>query len=286
MNILEKLQTIDRRILYLLIAAVIAIPLLQRPSRHPRIVFSEVKNAYTTLSKVPKNKIVIISCVWGPGTRAENEPQTKAIIKHLLMEDTRFVMLSWDQLGSQLTYEDAVEIGKQLGKRYGKDWVHLGYNPGPMYAIIRGLGKSFTGVFKVDRFGKKLKDIPATKNVRDYRDIGAVVEITPSGTVSSWIAYFNQPYNVPLVFCPTAVMSAEAYPYLDSGQLDGMLNGVIGAAQYETLIGMENERTYAAAAAWALSCAHIFIIVLIVLGNLGYALSRRSAPQRGGGRTG
>ncbi|MDH7600955.1 MAG: hypothetical protein QHI38_02280 [Armatimonadota bacterium] len=284
MNVLEKLQTIDRRVLYLLIAAVIAVPLLQRPSRHPRIVFAEVRNAYETLQKVPKNKIVIISCVWGPGTRAENEPQTRAIIRHLLMQGTRFVILSWDQLGSQLTYEDASEISSELGKRYGTDWVHLGYNPGPMYAIIRGLGKSFQEVFKVDRFGKKLRSIPATRNVRDYRDIGAVVEITPSGTVASWIAYFNQPFDVPLIFCPTAVMSAEAYPYLDSGQLDGMLNGVIGAAQYETLIGMENERTYAAAAAWALSCAHIFIIVLIVLGNLGYALSKRST-RRGGGKT-
>ncbi|MGQ9454539.1 MAG: hypothetical protein ACUVRS_07120 [Armatimonadota bacterium] len=226
-------------------------------------------------------KIVIVSCVWGPGTRAENEPQTRAIIRHLFMQDKRFVILSWDQLGSQLTYEDALEISKQLGKRYGIDWVHLGYNPGPMYAIIRGLGKNLPSTLKVDRFGKKLKDIPATSNVRDYRDIGAVVEITPSGTVAAWIAYFNQPYNIPLVFCPTAVMSAEAYPYLDSGQLDGMLNGVIGAAQYETLIGMEKERTYAAAASWALSCAHIFILVLILLGNLGYALSRKRTGMGG-----
>ncbi|MCX8053775.1 MAG: hypothetical protein N3B12_08195 [Armatimonadetes bacterium] len=286
MSVLTKLQNIDRRILYLLIAVVIAVPLLRRPSKHPSVVFLEVKNAYNTLDRIPKNKVVILSTVWGPGTRAENESQTEAIMRHLFRNRTKFVVLSWDQLGSQLTYDGGTAIAKKMGRRYGADWVHLGYNPGPMYAIIRGLGKNFPGVFKVDRFGKKLKDIPLTAKVRDHRDIGAVVEITPSGTVAYWIAYFNQPYQVPLVFCPTAVMSAEAYPYLDSGQLNGMLNGVIGAAQYETLIGMGKERTYAAAASWALSSAHIFILVLIVLGNLGYALSRRSTRARGGSKIG
>jgi len=283
---LTRLQNIDRRVLYLLIAAVIAVPLLQRPRRHPGIVFSEVRNAYNTLDRVPKGKIVILSTVWGPGTRAENEPQTRALMTHLFQNGTRFVVLSWDQLGSQLTYDDGAEIAKRMGKRYGTDWVHLGYNPGPMYAIIRGMGKNFAGVFKVDRFGKKLKDIPLTSHVRDHRDIGAVAEITPSGTVSAWIAYFNQPYNVPLIFCPTAVMSAEAYPYLDSGQLSGMLNGVIGAVQYETLIGMGDQPTDAAASAWALSSAHIFIILLIILGNIGYALTRRKPRAAGGTRIG
>ena len=286
MSILTKLQDIDRRILYLLIAVVIAVPLLQRPSEHPSIIFSEVRNAYSTLDRVPKDKVVILSAVWGPGTRAENEPQTEALMRHLFRNGTRFVVLSWDQLGSEVTYDDGARIAKEMGKKYGVDWVHLGYNPGPMYAVISGLGKDFPAVFKVDKFRTRLKDIPATANVRDHRDIGAVVEITPSGTVSYWIAYFNQPYHVPLVFCPTMVMSAEAYPYLDSGQLSGMLNGVIGAAQYETLIGMGDKQTYAAAAAWALSAADIFIIVLIILGNVGYALTRRAERQRGGTRVG
>ena len=285
MNVLTRLQNIDRRILYLLIALVIAIPLLQRPSKHPTIIFSEVRNAYKTIDSIPKGKLVILSAVWGPGTRAENEPQTEALMRHLFRNGTRFAVLSWDQLGTELTYEDGLRIGKEMGKQYGVDWVHLGYNPGPMYAVIAGLGKDFPGVFKVDKLRKKLKEIPCMANIRDHRDIGAVAEITPSGTVSYWIAYFNSPYRVPLVFCPTAVMAAEAYPFLDSGQICGMLNGVIGAAQYETLLGMGNERTYAAAAAWALSSAHVFIIVLIIFGNVAYALTRRAA-RSGGTRVG
>jgi hypothetical protein len=277
MGIFAKLQSIDRRILYLLIALVIAVPLLRRPSRHPHIIFREVENAYKTMDSVPEGKIVILSSVWGPGTRAENEPQIEALMRHLFRNGTKFAVLSWDQLGSEVTYEDGDRIAKEMGKHYGVDWVHLGYNPGPIYTVVSGMAKDFHGVFKRDRFGKDLSAIAVTKSVKDHRHIGAVAELTPSGTVATWIAYFTMPYNKPLVFCPTAVMAAEAYPFLDSGQINGMLNGVIGAAQYETLLGMENEQTYAAAASWALSSAHIFIIALILLGNIGYAATRRRA---------
>jgi len=287
MKVFAKLQTIDRRILYLVIALVIAVPLLRRPARHPHIVFPEVRNAYKAMGNVPEGKIAIVSTVWGPGTRAENEPQTEAIMRHLFREGTKFVVISWDPLGSEVSYDDGAKIAKEMGKRYGEDWVHLGYNPGPIYTVVSGMAKDFHAVFKKDKFGKKLTDIPVTADVRDQSDIAAVAEITPSGTVSTWIAYFTMPYHKPLVFCPTAVMAAEAYPFLDSGQINGMLNGVIGAAQYETLLGMANERTYAAAASWALSSAHIFIIFLILLGNLGYAMTRkRGSGARGGKQSG
>lgn len=286
MGIFARLQSIDRRILYLLIALVIAVPLLRKPSRHPHIIFREVENAYKTMDTVPKGKIVILSTVWGPGTRAENEPQTEALMRHLFRNGTKFVVVSWDPLGSEVTYEDGVRIADEMGKQYGLDWVHLGYNPGPIYTVVSGMARNFQGVFKRDRHSTELSKIPVTRNVKDHRDIGAVAEITPSGTVSTWIAYFTMPYHKPLVFCPTAVMAAEAYPFLDSGQMDGMLNGVIGAAQYETLLGMGNERTYAAAASWALSAAHMFIIALILLGNIGYAVTRRRARETRGGNLG
>jgi hypothetical protein len=101
-----------------------------------------------------------------------------------------------------------------------------------------------------------------------------------------WIAYLTTPKHIPLIYCPTAVMSASAYPALDAGQLQGMLNGVMGAAQYETLIGRSHVETDASATSWALSCAHIYIILLIVLGNLGYVAAKRAGIRTGGSRLG
>ena len=284
MNIFQRLQTIDRRILYILLAVVVAVPLLMRPSTHPSVIFDEVRGAFNTLNNIPKDKIVLISTVWSAGTEAENGPQTEAIMRHLFKNGTKFAVVSWDPVGSKMTYDIGAKLEKELGKQYGTDWVHLGYIPGTSYTImisvISGMGKDFKGQFKTDRAGTSLYRIPCLKNVNDHRQIAAAVEITPSGTLETWIAWFATKHNVPLVYCPTAVMAAEAYKFLDSKQIAGMLNGVIGAAQYETLLGMGNQRTYAARSSWALSCAHIYIILLIVLGNVGYILSRRATQGR------
>jgi len=42
---------------------------------------------------------------------------------------------------------------------------------------------------------------------------------------------------------------------------------------------MGKQRTIAARTSWALSSAHVLIIVLIILGNVGYLLSRRYARE-------
>lgn len=288
MNVFDRLQSIDRRILYVLIAVVITAPLLIKPSRHPRVVFDEVRNAYELIDRAPDDQLIVMSTVWGAGTLAENGPQTEALMRHMFKRGKKFAVISWNPVGAELSYGIGRDLERELGKKYGRDWVHLGYNPGPIYIIIRGMGTDFAGTLKKDMFGTSLAELPATRGVKNHKQIAAVAEVTPSATVSTWIAYFGMPYNVPIIFCPTAVMAAEAYPFLDSGQIAGMLNGVIGAAQYETMLGMENERTYAAAASWALSSAHIFIIVLVILGNIGYALSRIAgggpgSPRRRGG---
>ncbi len=209
MSIFARLQNIDRRILYLLIAVVIAVPLMMRPSAHPSVILPEVRGAYKTINTVPRDKVVIISVVWGAGTLAENGPQTEALMRHLFRNGTKFVVVSWDQVGNELSYDIGVKLQKEMHKTYGTDWVHLGYNPGPIYTVISGAGKDFKGVFRRDRFNTDLSKLPVTANVKDHNQIGAVAEITPSGTLETSIAYFNMPYKIPLVYCPTAVMAAR-----------------------------------------------------------------------------
>ncbi len=283
MDFLAKLQNIDRRILYVLIAVVIAVPLLMHPPRDGNVIFREVRNAHATIESVPEDKIVLMSTIWGAGTVAENAPQTEVLMRHMFEKGVKFVVLSWDPTGNELTYQIGDRLQKELGKEYGVDWAHLGFRVPQLLQVIKGLSEDFHKQLGQDRFDTPLSEIPITRNVKNYKQIGAVTEITPTSSLEIWIAYFTMPKRVPLVYCPTAVMAAEAYPYLDSGQVSGMLNGVIGAAQYETLIAQENQRTYAAAATWALSAAHVFIILLIIVGNLGYiAAKRRAEAQRGG----
>lgn len=286
MNLLVNLQNIDRRILYVVIAIVLSVPLIMRPSKHPDAVFPEVQGAYNVIDSIPEGKIVLVSTSWGAGTMAENEPQLEALMRHMFAKKIKFAIMSWEPGGSEITYKSALRIQNDVNAKYGRDWVHLGYKTGSASAIISGLSQDFQAFMKQDKLGTPLSELPAVSFVKNYKQIGAVTDITSVGLMDYWIAYLTTPKHIPLIYCPTAVMSASAYPQLDSGQLKGMLNGVMGAVQYETLIGRGSESTDASAISWALSAAHIYIIVLIILGNLGYLVAKRAGIRTGGSRLG
>jgi len=273
--ILSFFQNIDRRILYAIVALVVSVPLVVMPNYHPTKIFDEVKNAYNTIENVPKDKLVFISTIWSGSTQAENGEQTKVIVTHLFKTNRKFVIISWDTSGDKLTYDLVEALSKKYNKTYGEDWVHLGYRLPNLQTMLRGFGTNFNGTFKADRNGTLLKDIPLTKNVKGAKDFGCVVDITPSATLEAWIAYFCEPYKIPLVYCPSAVLAASAYPFLDSKQISGMLNGVIGASQYEVLIGENKKPTNAGAMSLSLSLAHIMILIFIVFGNVAYLIEKR-----------
>ena len=67
-------------------------------------------------------------------------------------------------------------------------------------------------------------------------------------------------------------MAPEGYQFLDSGQIKGMLTGIKGAIEYENLIKKPGKATRQAL---ALTITHVLIVVLIVLGNIGYIAEKR-----------
>src|SRR5439155_34916 len=79
------------------------------------------------------------------------------------------------------------------------------------------------------------------------------------------ILFLQGPSQVPMGLAPTAVMSPEAFNYLDSGQLVGMAAGLQGAIEYEQLVGVVGQATKRGNAS---SFAHLLIITLLFLGNL------------------
>jgi hypothetical protein len=71
-------------------------------------------------------------------------------------------------------------------------------------------------------------------------------------------------------------MAPGLYPLLRSGQINGLIGGLRGAAEYESLIEQKGK---AVAGMDAQSVTHIAIILLVALCNMFYFVMRR---QRGG----
>jgi hypothetical protein len=274
-NIWERLQKIDPRIIYALLLVSIVIPLFLNLSL-PIIPSQQSEEFYETVQGLPLNKLVIVDGWWSPSTRGENAWQAQAILIHLMQRHLHFAILSFDPKNNSLTQQIVDRWAQKYGYVYGRDYVNWGYRPGTVFSqTIKGLNQSIPVTIKTDYQGKPIANFPVMQGIKNYSNIGAIVEITPSGTVDGWIGLApvgNGVGKIPLLFAPTAVIAPTYYPYIDSGQIAGMLTGIKGAGDYEQMIGVH---AFGTRATGALSLVYALLIIFIVLGNVGYYATRR-----------
>lgn len=138
------------------------------------------------------------------------------------------------------------------------------------------MGSSIPNTFPGDFRGTKVSEIPVMQGVNNYSDVKLIVNISGGypGT-KEWVQQVQARYSIGLVSGCTAVSAPEYYPYYQSGQLQGLLGGMKGAAEYEMLVG----RTGLGRRGMdAQSIAHLIIFIFIVLGNLAYfSLKKKKA---------
>jgi hypothetical protein len=154
----------------------------------------------------------------------------------------------------------------------GVDFVHLGYLPA-FGVVILGMGTSIANQFPNDAYGNNLRDMPILQAHKNLREIDLAVTLAGSSACMSWVVYGTSRVGLPVAFGVTAVMATDYFPYIQSGQVIGMMGGLRGAAEYEVL---ETEGGYTEVTGKAYrgmdvqSLAHVLIILLVILGNVAY----------------
>jgi hypothetical protein len=281
---MRTINNLDRRVLYLLLAVVIAIPLL-----FPKIASSLPKPNVTGPTKsyfdtiegiaadpIESKKIVIVSCNFGAGTLAENFSQCQATIRHLMMKKLKFAIFAFsDPQGRELGKQAVDQLAKEYGYEYGRDYVNFGYRPAPAAVpLLKTAVNDLPGAIGKDIFGTPIAEVPCMKGIRGVNEVGLIVEIAAADTLSVWVQYYQRAGKkpIPTVFGPTSVMATEAIPMLETGQLQGMLVGLKGASEYELLLQKEG---FGSSASASLSLSHVLILLLITLGNVGMFLEKK-----------
>jgi hypothetical protein len=262
----ERVGAIDRRWIYLLLFLFTLAPLVF--GWHlPLFVTQDAQDLYQTVDALPPGRIAILFCDWDAATLAENRPQTVALARHLLRRHIPFAILSIGAPTSPQLAEDAVQeaIRDEGHGTYGVDYCNWGYRIGQT-PWLQALAANLAQAIGADWKARPLSELPMMRGVRTIHDnVSLVVDITGSNTINGLIPLVHAPTGVPTGLACTAVMAPEAYPFLDSRQLAGLLTGMRGAAEYEQLIGSPG---FAVTAMAGQSAAHVFILGLIVLGNL------------------
>jgi hypothetical protein len=271
MSVFGSLHKIDRRWIFGLMGGLVLLPLLF-PIGLKLTVSRPVQMFADAIDRLPNGSTVLMSCDYDPASRPELVPMTQTALRQLWDKNCKIVVTVLWPGGSGIvdqTIRGVAAEPEYRNKKYGVDWVNLGYKSGNE-AVMVLMGQGVASAFPTDYSNHPTNDytvLPIMKNVRDYSSFRMLVNISAGypGT-KEWVQQVNSRFHLPMVSGCTAVSTPEYYPYLQSGQLRGLLGGMAGAAEYELARGVR--RGPAGRGMDAQSLAHLFVALCIVLGNL------------------
>ena len=271
----EALLHIDRRFIYGMVFLVVALPLVFGWKTPPGYTNPWTQAVYDYIEKLPPGTPVLLSVDFEPASRPELSPMALAVVRHCLRRNLRLITMTLVPGGVLLTEQITDQVAAEQHKQYGVDYVNLGFNPNVL-SVVLGLGENLKRVYVFDTKGQPTSTIPALRGVHNYSNLGLVVEITSTGLSSTWIAFAHTRYKVPLAVGVTSVMALDMYPFLRTGQLVGMINGIGGAAEYEKLLGVPGEAMLGMP---GVTAVHLLMVLLVLIGNVAYFVTRRQARQ-------
>jgi hypothetical protein len=271
MDFWTRIMNIDRRWVYLLIAISVTFPMIF-VMKFPVEVTVETRQLYDAIENLPDSSVVMLTFDYYPNAAAETEPMSVAALRQMFGKNMKVVTLSNIPLGGPTMAERITrEIAAEYGKVYGIDYVNLGYKAN-YTAVMHGLANSIESIFPSDYTNTPLKDLPLMDSVKNYNDIKFIFVVADNATVDYWIQIVNAQYGMPIGAGVTAVVAPKMYSFVNAGQMTGLLGGMKGAAEYEKLIGHPDKAMRGMSSQ---SLAHLAIIFLVIIGNIGFFATRK-----------
>lgn len=279
----QKIMSIDRRIIYLIVALAIAIPTLH-PLNLPVFITPDVRGVFEQIEALPPGSPVLVTVDYEPSTTPEMDPMAKAIIMHCLLRDLKLVSISYLIYGGGIAeklFKDIQELYKfQSGRElvYGKDYAYLGYKPGE-YAMIIGLGQDLKATTKLDHYGNSVYELDILKDLNKLENFKYMVCLHDDSYIDYWIIYGYERTGIRIGSACTAVMAPGMYPFLQAGQITGVVGGLKGGSEYEKLVNekynLKKPLNQARAGMDAQSVIHMVIILFMLLGNFAFIMKSR-----------
>ncbi len=298
MDIFLYLKNLDRRWVYLAVALSVILPMIFK-FELPIYPGAAVKGIYNKIESLEPGSKVFLSFDFDPAAEPELGPGCVAIFVHMFRRNLKPVIgCNWP-VGSELaeqclttakkihldTYEEFQKAGKLVSNcvkepKSGIDYVNLGYKPGGIIHV-KNLCTDFMGPYPQDREGTPTDNMPIFKtksgNKFSMNDIALIISYT-AGTNGIEAFISNEMFHKrPMAAGCTSVNIPRFTTYLQTNQLVGMIGGLPGAAEYESLVEYSGEGR---AGMSPQSIAHLIIMVFIILGNLAYIAENRKLGKK------
>ena len=275
---LETLGKIDRRVIFIIMALAVILPLSFRMSLPIPIDEGPSKDMYEAVEALPDGSTVLLSFDYDPSTMPELQPMAIALSQQLMTKDIKIVSMALWPMGVSLGNEALIYVADSLGKEEYIDWVNLGYKTGGGVLIVR-MGSDIQAAFPEDYDGNPVGDMPIMEEISKLSDFDMIISLSAGDPgLPAWVMMAGDRYDIPIGGGCTAVSAPQFYPYLGTGQIVGLLGGLKGAADYETMVrvGVENPPAGTATPGMAAqSVAHLVIMIFIILGNISYFATKK-----------
>lgn len=268
------MPNIDRRIIYVVLIVAVVYALVW-PMGLPVTIGKTTEDAYAAIDALKPGDVLVMGMDFSAGGIPELEPAGKAIFYHCMQKDVKIVMLGmWvmaGDMGARLLAEMAPLFPD---KEYGKDYINIGYKAGGAVLLQKAVDDIVEAALGVDYLGNKLPgNFSIFDNFKSLKDAAFWVCLsTGNPGVPDWIKVVGDPLGIPGTIDVVSVSIPENMPFVDSGQIQGIIQGIRGSAEYELLVSRPGR---AVSGMDAQSLAHVVILVFIVLGNISYLIARK-----------
>lgn len=246
MTIWEKMQAVDRRVLYTILVVLVCGGLFF-PMEIPTDPDPSSKAFYRSVQALPDSSTVIIQTDWTNSTRGESMGHFENLMRLMMNGNHKFVFYSAaDPAAPQVARTVLARIiaeRKGQGLReylVGQDYIDLGFFPNAE-ATNTNMGSNLRTAWA----GRKSKvagqsgdfDIwqtPVLKDVQKIEDVNMMVVVTASASIDVAIQRLAQ--KVPITAMVTGVTGPGVLPFFQSGQVKGLAIGLKGVYDVEYLM--------------------------------------------------
>lgn len=281
----DKLSRFDRRWIFLAMGIAILAPFI-KPCNLSSKPQPMVKSAYQAVEDLPDGSVVMVSMDFDPASTPELAPFLKAVLLQLKRKNIKLVfattwyaapplvkryLAAWvDQpIPTAPDYEGPPDRAYVVNK----DYVYLGFREG-REAMISRMGKSIWETFDgTTDDGAPLSQIPwmQKRKALEHFDLIVLIGAGYPG-IKEYVQLVQSRYDLDMIGACTAVSTTEYTPYFQAGQLEGLIGGMAGSAEYEVMVG---NKSAAVQGNDVLNAGYGVVIVAILFGNFIYFAGRR-----------
>lgn len=276
MSILDRMQNLDRRWVYLLCWVFVLYPLLN-PLGLPVPVGRDSTAWKNYIDNIPEGSTIFVSMDYGVSAMPELYPMTVATMKHLWSmnqaKNWKIVVIAFWNQGPMVfdTLLTQVDPAADYGLVYGEDWVEMGWVPGSETGMAALATDIWAQLPRDYLENQPVSSYPIMQDIRTAEDVDLVISFeTGTPGFPEWARQWNTPFGTPFIVGCIGVSVPGMAPYLTTGQLSSLLPGLTASAEYENLIGKPG---LAVAASDAVSMSHLLVFLMVLIGNVAFFAS-------------